>query len=223
VEPLFSALIVGLVPQPMQVPAPPFERDALQKVFFEVSRDFPYSQFGLLPGDQGAQLLNPPHDRVLLQPALLQVQSPIGSGTTEVTAERAREKAVRVLRVAAERLEVQHFLSCGIKVTALVPAPESGARDFVATKLFSQAERIDVLGPGFFGGGIKVWRFEDGQKVEVLLIEPLLSDDQYIYVDYDLSRTPVGAITDLDDLADWIDLAFRFVSDKTIMFLEEAS
>jgi hypothetical protein len=108
-QPLFSALIVGLVPQLTQVPAPPFEREALQKVFFEVSRDFPYSQFGLLPGDQGAQLLNPPHDRVLLQPALLQVQSPIGSGPNDVTAERAREKATTVLSTAAERLEVRHL------------------------------------------------------------------------------------------------------------------
>ena len=115
-DPLFRQLTVGVVPVPTQVPPKPFDRDDLQKVFFDVSRDFPYSQFGLLPADQGAQLLNPPGDRVLLQPQLLQVQTPLGSGTTEMTAERAREKATMVLNKAAERLGVRGFLACGIKV-----------------------------------------------------------------------------------------------------------
>ena len=55
------------------------------------------------------------------------------------------------------------------------------------------------------------------------LIEPLLTDDGYIYVDYDVNRTPTGSITTLDDLPGWIDAAFKFVREKTIMFLEEAS
>lgn len=125
-----------------------------RRVFFEVSREYPYSQFGLLSGEQGAQFLNPPIDRVLLQPQLLQVQSPIGSGgPTDTTAERSREKAVSVLRTAAERLAIRHFLNCGIKVQAQVPAPEGGAREYVATNLFHQADRVDLLGNGFFGGG----------------------------------------------------------------------
>lgn len=221
-EPLFASLTVGVIPQPTQVPAKPFERDDLQKVFFEVSRDFPYSQFGMLPGEQGAQLLNPPADRVLLQPQLLQIQSPIGSGAGETTAERAREKATRVLRTAAERLRLELFLGCGIKVVARVPAPDNGARDFVATHLFSRAEHVDLLGSGFFGGGIKALRLGDnGQKVEVLLIEPLLMDDHYIYVDYDVQRTT--QITTLDPLSEWIDAALNFVGEQTITFLEEAS
>ena len=221
-EPLFALLTVGLVPQPTQVPPKPFDREDLQKVFFDVSRDFPYSQFGLLPGDQGAQFVNPPSDRVLLQPQLLQVLSPIGSAGGETTAERAREKAIAVLGSATERLRIQQFLGCGIKIIANVPAPDGGARDFVATRLFSQAEHTDLLGSGFFGGGIKALRLDDNNaKVEVLLIEPLLLDDHYIYVDYDVQRNI--PISSLEQLSDWIDGAFRFVSEKTMMFLEEAA
>jgi len=224
-EPLFRVLIVGIVPQPTEVPPQPFDREDLQKVFFEVSRDYPYSQFGLLSGDQGAQFLNPPHDRVLIQPQLLQVQSPIGSGgTTDTTAERSREKAVAVLSAAAERLAIRQFLSCGIKVQAEIPAPEGGARNYVATNLFHQADRVDLLGQGFFGGGIKVWRFDPdtpGQKIEILLVEPLLADDAFIYVDYDVQRNIL--LTDLNDLGGWIDSALKFVREKTITFLEEAS
>lgn len=221
-EPLFVRLTVGLVPQPTQLPAKPFERDDLQKVFFEVSRDFPYSQFGMLPGEQGAQFLNPPADRVLLQPLLLQIQCPIGGGAGETTAERAREKATSVLRTAADLLCLELFLKCGIKVVARVPAPDNSARDFVATHLFSPAEHVDVLGSGFFGGGIKASRIGDNrQKVEVLLIEPLLVDDHFIHVDYDVQRGT--QITTLELLPGWIDAALRFVGEKTITFLEEAS
>ena len=220
-EPLFSVLTVGVVPQPTQVPPKPFELDDLQKIFFEASRDFPYAQFQVLPGDQGAAFMNTPLDRVLLQPQLLQVQTQIGTAG-EATAERAREKVVTVLEKATERLGIRQSLACGIKVIANVPAPDGGARNFVANRLFSQADRIDdTLGHGYFGGGIKIFRLgEDNQKIEVLLIEPLVADDTLIYVDYDVQRNQSTA--GLGELVSWIDGAFRFVSDHAIAFLEEA-
>jgi hypothetical protein len=223
-EPLFNGVIVGLVPSPTQMPPVPFEREDLQRVFFDVSKDFPYSQFGILPGDQGAQFLNPPEDRVLLQPSLIQVSAPIGTGSHDTTAERAREKAVTVLRTSAERLSLNQFLQCGVKVIAWVPSPEGGAHSYVADHLFRQAEKTQELGEGFVGGGIKLWRFDQangGQVIELVLIEPLLANDDYIYVEYDIQRH--YALDDLDMLGPWIDSAFKFVRERAMTFLEEAS
>jgi hypothetical protein len=107
-------------------------------------------------------------------------------------------------------------------VVANVPAPEGGARNFVANRLISQSDRIDdSLGHGYFGGGIKVFRFgENNQQIEILLVEPLIADDTLIYIDYDIQRNqPVPGV---GELGGWIDDAFSFVGERAIAFLEEA-
>ncbi len=218
-EPLFRVLVVGVVPQPTQVPPQPFDREDLQRIFIEVSRSYPYSQFGFLPADQGAQFLNPPDDRVMVQPGLLQVSTPVDS-----TAERGREKAVTVLRVIAERLKLSQFLQLGIKVVAHVAAPPEGARDFVAGRLMmGQTERLKDLGPDFFGGGVKFRRIgtqAQAHREEVLLIEPLVVDNDFMWVDYDVQS--LGLFQGLDSLGSEIDNAFNFVRDETMTILKEA-
>ncbi len=74
-EALFKSAVVGLVPQPTQVPPAPYRREDLHRVFGDINRDYPYQQFGFLPGDAGAQLVNGPDDTVMIQPALLQVNA----------------------------------------------------------------------------------------------------------------------------------------------------
>jgi hypothetical protein len=216
-EPLFRSLVVGLVPQPTQVPPTPFDRESLQRIFIDVSRSYPYAQFGFLPADQGAQFLNPPEDRVMVQPGLIQVAAPL-----ESTAERGREKAVAVLRVIAERLSLHNFVVCGIKVVAHVPAPEEGAREFVQSRLMSgQTDHLAELGEGFFGGGVKFRRFDLERPQEtVLLVEPLVNDDTFIFVDYDHQRAM--PFIEVDPIGSWIDEAFDFVRGPVMAILKEA-
>lgn len=214
-EPLFRVLVVGIVPQPTQVPPASFDREDLQRIYIDVSRTIPYAQFGFLPADQGAQFLNPPEDRVMIQPVLLQVSTPV-----ESTANLAREKVLKVLSVATERLKLPQFLQCGIKVIAHVAAPTGGAKEFVTSRLMgSQAERLGELGPDFFGGGVK-FRAIDEARHDVLLVEPFVADDSYIWVDYDVNRT--GPFPGLDSLGTWIDDAFDFVRHNTMTILKEA-
>lgn len=214
---LFRNLVVGVIPQPSQFPPAPFDRERLQRAYMEVSRVHPYEQFGFLPADQGAQFLNPPEDRVLVQPGLLQVVTPL-----ESTPERGREKVIAVLRTLGERLTIAQFVQCGVKVVAHVPAPEGGARAFVADRLMSgQQERLEELGPGFFGGGVKYRRYDASARREaVLLIEPLLSDDNFIWIDYDYQT--VMPFDDLALVGQTIDEAFDFVRVRAMKVLEEA-
>ena len=211
-EPLFRQLVVGLVPQPTQIPPAPFAREDLQRAFFDVTREHPYQQFAFLPGDSGAEFANSVEDGVAVQPALIQVRTPV-----DLTPERAREKAIDVVRVLRKRLAIASFLLCGIKVVAHVPAPGE-ARTFVAERLMREAERIEELGPHYFAGGLKYRSLEDEGLVEgVLLVEPLIQDDKLIFIDYDIQRrTP----SDGSQLGEWIDDAFAFVRGPAIQLLK---
>jgi hypothetical protein len=214
-EPLFRHLVIGLVPQPTQIPPAPFPAEDLQRAYFDVSRMHPYQQFGLLPGDGGAHFLNSPDDSVTVQPALLQVRTPI-----ELTAERAREKVVDVVRGVTQRLGIESYFQTGIKVVAHVSAPgeSPSARAFVAERLMQGADRIDELGPSFFAGGLKYWSLEAGDSFEqVLLVEPLLRDDRWLFVDYDAQRR---SPSDGSQLGEWIADAFKFVSGPAMRLLE---
>lgn len=216
-EPLFRILVVGVVPAPTELPPAPFAAEDLQRIYLDVSRTVPYSQFGFLPADQGAQFLNPPSDRVMVQPGLVQIHTPVDS-----TAERAREKALTVLRVATDRLKLSQFLQGGIKVIAHVAAPPTGAKAFVADRLMgSQSDRLNELGPDFFGGGVKFRAITDNRaREDVLLIEPYVADDTFIWLDYDVKRHQ--PFTTLDQLGGWIDDAFDFVRRNTMTILKEA-
>ena len=215
-EPLFRTLVVGVVPQPTQAPPLPFDREDLERIFMEVSRTYPYSQFGLLPAEQGAQLLNPPDDRILIQPVLLQVNTPIQS-----TAALIREKAVAVFRVITDRLKISRFIQLGIKVVAHVPAPPGGAKEFIADRLLGQGERSKELGPDFFVGGVKFRRIDpEAQQEHILLIEPLIADDDFIWIDYDVQRA--GPFEGLDSVGPAVDDAFTFVREETMTILKEA-
>lgn len=59
-EPRYRSLLVALVPQPKQMPLPPFDKAALQAVFAEVTETYPYQGFGFTPDDRGAQFGNGP-------------------------------------------------------------------------------------------------------------------------------------------------------------------
>jgi hypothetical protein len=214
-EALFRHLVVGVVPQPRQVPPAPFRNEDLQRVFTEVGRDYPYQQFSFLPGEGGAQLANSPEDVVLIQPGLLQVRTPV------MTPEQARQKVVTIMEAVAKRLELREFLACGIKVVSHVPAPggQPDAKAFVTQQLMKPGEQAEDLGPGFFGGGIKYRRFDEAEGLmeEVLLIEPFVGDNAYLFIDYDVQRR--APFRGLDELSGWIDDAFEFVRGPTMTIL----
>ena len=219
-EPLFKSLVVGLVPQPRQVPPAPFEKEELQRVFFDVNRVRPYSQFAFLPADSGAQMNNGLEDRILITPGLLQVVIPVS-----LTSERAREASADVLRAIVERLKLEQYIQCGIKVVAHAAAPgeRPDARAFVAEQLMIGGDRAAELGPDFFGGGVKFRRIIEGRHVGEggeanLLIEPFVADNQYIWIDYDIQR--IGGFDDLDDVSEWVDDAFGFVKGPVMALLE---
>jgi hypothetical protein len=218
-EPSFKALVVAAVPQPRQIPPPPFAQEDLQKLFVEITRDYAYQQFSFTPG--GAQLVNAPDDLVAIQPGIVQTQVRIDPAFTTNSA-AATDKAVTILKRCSARLKIEGFLQCGIKVVAHVPLPgdQSDAKDFVAQRLMPAIDPDD-LAPGFFAGGVKYRRVSENEGEEAnLLIEPFLHDNHFLYIDYDVARmATTGPIQDFDQLASWIGESFSFVAGPTMNIL----
>jgi hypothetical protein len=217
VEALPRHLTVGLVPQPSQPQPAPIDRDVVQRIFTDIGRDYPYQQMAFTP-DGGAQFMTSLEDLALVQPMLLQVRTPI------MAAAGAREKAERILRVMAERLAIRDFLVFGFKIVAHVAleGPRPDARAFVSERLLRMGEQADELGPGFFGAGIKYRRIdEQNGREDVLLIEPFVGNNEFLFIDYDVQRR--APFHGVENLSGWIDDGFTFVRDRTMAILEAAA
>jgi hypothetical protein len=213
-EPSFKALVVAIVPQPRQIPPPPFSQEDLQKLFVEITRDYAYQQFSFMPG--GAQLQNAQDDLIVIQPGLIQTQVRIDP-VFATNSSAATDKTVTIFKRAFARLKIESFLQCGIKVVAHVPLPgeEPDAKEFVAAKLMPDIDPDD-LAPGFFAGGVKYRRLGEGEEAN-LLVEPFVHDKHFLYIDYDVARmATTGPIQDLNQLASWIEESFSFVTRQTM-------
>jgi hypothetical protein len=211
-DPLFQALVVGLVPQPKQIPPAPFVAEDLQRAYFDVSKEHHYQQFQFLPGEAGAQFMNAPEDGIVVQPGLIQLRTPV-----ETTPEVARERFVAILRVLAKRLALATFLQAGIKVVAHV-AVDGSAKHFIGERLMRSPDHIAELGPNFFAGGVKFRSIQPENGLEEnLLLEPFVHDDKFVFVDYDVQRPfpyEVGQV------GGWLDEAFAFVRGPAMRLLE---
>jgi hypothetical protein len=220
-DPLFKSLIIQLVPQPRQMPLPPFDHEALQGIFSEVIRKYPYQAFGFTPNGRGAVFQNGPEDAVELRPAQLQIQANL-DGQEPLVATTAEEKVVTILRVACARLELNAFLQCGVQIIAKAPVPgaEPKAKDFVADHLMKGGDQADILGSGYFAGGVRFRRIEeDGTGEDSLTIEPYIHDDTLVYLDYQKVRVAVERPIELDHLSSWISDGFEFLSGSTMNLL----
>jgi hypothetical protein len=212
-ELLYRNVVVGLVPQPTQIPPKPFAQETLQRVFLDLTHEHTYQQFGFLP-DGGAQLVADPDDAVLIQPFLIQVRTPVA-----MTKELASEKVVSLLRAIAKRLELGTFVNGGIKVIVHVAiSPGQDAREFVATNLMRAEEKVAELGPGYFAGGVKYRSIEEARREDNLLIEPFVRDPSYLFIDYDVQR--FEPFTDVQDVGNWLDEAYDFIDGPVRRLLE---
>jgi hypothetical protein len=219
-EPRYQSLVVALVPQPRQIPPPAFDTDDLQRIFSEVIRSYPYQSFEFMYGARGAQFNNGPEDSVEIRPALFQVQAKM-DGPDLLTAPMAESKAVRILKVASERLKVETFLQCAIQVVASVDAPGEDAKAFVAERLMHDGDQANELGPDYFGAGVRFRSImADGTGENSLSIEPFLQDNTLVYLDHQIAHVAAKQpLAGLDQVSTWIGDAFEFLAGPTMRLL----
>lgn len=220
-DPRFRSLVVALGPQLTQMPPPAFGREALQVVFAEITREYPYQQFGFLPSGRGAQFHNGQEDAVELRPALLQIQAKM-NGPDLLTAPMAVDKVARIFEIAAEHLGLVAFIQSAIQIVASVDAPEGDAKGFAEAHLLHDAEQSTVLGDGYFGGGVRFRRLigPPPQGEDNLSIEPDVNDNALLFADFQSTRVAVSETISLEQMSDRVTAAFEFMSQPTMRLLE---
>jgi hypothetical protein len=220
-EPRYRTLMVGLQPQPRQMPPPPFDHDALSAIFAELIQTDGYQGFALTPDGRGAQLNDGQDDMIELRPMLFNTAARM-NGPDVLTVDTAEAKIARIFAVAAGRLDVPAFLQCAIQIVAEVDAPGDDARTFVAEKLMRGSGQADILGDGFFGGAVRFRNLrEPGTPDEDdLSIEPDVNNGRLIYVDYKSARAaiPPNPI-DLDQVSTFVGEAFAFLGGPAMQLL----
>jgi len=219
VEPRYKSLNVALVPQPREVPPPPFATEDLQRIFSEVIRKHAYQTFEFVFNGRGAQFTNGPEDVVEIRPALFQVQAKM-DGQDVLTAGAANDKVQGILKIAADRLRIETFLQCVIQIIAFVPAPDEDSKAFVADRLMHDAEQAQAaeLGPEYFGGGVRFRRLKpDGGGEDALSIEPFVGNFSLVWLSHEVTRA--NQLIALDQASNWIGEAFDFVAGPTMRLL----
>jgi hypothetical protein len=228
-EPLFKSLTVAIVPQPRKMPLPPFEREALQAVFQELSRRYEYQSFSYTPNGRGGIFQSASEDAVELRPAEFNMQIKL-DGPEPLVASGAQERASAILHLANEHLDVDTFLQCSLQIVALaaVEGDSPDAKAFVAARLM-QGIKAENLGEGYFAGGVRFRRVDeqehgadtDNAGEESLTIEPYLQNNQFVYIDRQLVRVAVERLIGIDHVSEWITDSFNFVSGQTMGLLEQ--
>lgn len=213
------------------MPLPPFDRDALQRVFSDLVHRYPYQAFGFTPNGRGAIFQNGPEDAVELRPAEFKIQIKL-DGAEPLYASTAEQKVSVILGLAGEHLGVETFLQGGVQIIAhaAVPGNEPDAKAFVASHLMKSNVQAEHLGEGYFAGGVRFRRVDDDADStqgadnageDSLAIEPFLQDNTLVYLDYQLSRVAVQGPITLDHLSSWITESFAFLSGPTMSLLAE--
>ena len=222
-DPRYKKLAVAIVPQPREVPLPPFDHDILQALFSEVGKDFPYQSFEYIVNRRGAKFSNAEDDFVELRPAQLQISAKM-DGPDVLTTEMAASKAIRILQAAIDQLGIPGFLQCAVQVIAVVPVPESSpdAKAFLADRLMGGVN-VGALGDDYFGSTVRLQRLnDDPPEQDSLTVEPFFQDTSFIFLDHQIMRTAGGRpLTDIDQVDTWVGEAFDFVNRPVMQLLDE--
>jgi hypothetical protein len=204
-----KALVVGVF---TATPPGAPDREKLNRVWSELSGRQEYRQFNITA--DGAQFLGPSEDALLIQPPLIQVRSAARLGI-----QNAADEAQVAMRTVARHLGWAQFFNLGIKQIYHAPAPGNDSRRFVSENLLgggheamAELERGEPVWAGLKYGARSV----DG-SIYVAVIEPLLADNQFLFVDLDVQ---LPGPTDLDKVTDRVAEASDYASRVIRQFLE---
>ncbi len=115
------------------------------------------------------------------------------------TAKDTADEIQTTLKTIAKHLGLAQFFNLGVKHVYHVPIPTNDGRGFVLNRLLQKSEAdLGVLERGGpFWGGLKFGAGGPGDSQFVLVIEPWLADDRFVFLDLD-AQFP-GAVS-LDDI-----------------------
>jgi hypothetical protein len=178
VELIPKVLVVGLFAATQSGPP---DRDRINRIWNELSSRQDYRQLSFA-GD-GAQLMGASADDALvIQPPLVQFRSTARTGF-----QNAADEAEVAMKTVARHLGYGQFFNLGIKHVYHATAPEKDARAFLLNQLVGggSSDLSNLERGGGLWAGVKYGVDAPDGSVYTVVIEPLLADNQYIFIDLD--------------------------------------
>ncbi len=172
----------------------------LNRLYAIITERFPYQTLQHLP--DGVRMANP-QDDCFVQQTRVQVNENV------VHFQASKEKCLEIFGLVRERLNIQQFLTFGVKLTAFLPltAPDAAAQFVESRALAVSDEQWELLGPGRKGTGLRVVLHQNG--IHELKIEPFFKDTSQLYVELDVQHP--DPFTGLDGVEGKMDEAYNFV------------
>jgi hypothetical protein len=196
-------LTAGLIYPPLAI-----QPQNLNRLYALVTERYPYQALQHLP--DGVRMSNPDND-CFVQLGRVQVNENI------LYFQASKEKCLEIFQIVRDNLNIQQFLTFGIKLVAFLPlSRESEAADFLAERLFAVSPRQwDLLGGELKGAGVRIVLHRDA--IYELKIEPFFSDLSQLYVELDIQHPQ--PFDNLTSIADGIDAAYDYMFTDVRAFL----
>jgi hypothetical protein len=192
----------------------PVTKEKVTRIFADLSPRGGYTQLQMAADGSSAIFAGgSPDDAITIQPPIIQVRSSI-----RLTPKASAEWAEDALKTIAHGLSARQFAQLGVKLIYQASLDTRDGNAFVLGRLFGKSENdFDALRGGgtLFAGAKLIVRHED--VAYTVLIEPLLADPQYLYLDLD-AQYPGPA--DLDNTEKRVDATERFLTETVKPYLD---
>jgi hypothetical protein len=187
--------------------------EKLNRAWAELAPTYNYRQLQLAPDGSGAQFVGATaEDGITIQPPLIQVRRPIA-----MTPDIAADEAQSILRVIQRNLGVSQFFNLGIKHVYHADPGDNDGRGLVLQK--DDADLAELTGAGTLWAGVKYIVASEFSSF-TLVIEPLLADPKYLFIDLD-AQFPGPA--NVDTVKDRAKEAQEYLSGAVAEYLEKAA
>jgi len=191
-------------------------RERMNLIWQDVVSRYPYQVLQVTAF--GAQFIGAKlDDSVAIELPVVQVRSPV-SGDLEGVARKAQD----IFDIVGAHFGDARLINPGLRLISHVPAGPRGARQFLLHQVLSKTEDelAGLASSERFSAGLKLYVQTPDDGFRQLQLEPLLADDEYLFVDLDL-QLPGEA------KASWVTFqseeSMNFLRKSVIPYLDERS
>lgn len=185
----------GILYPPLQI-----QMVDLNRLYAVITERYQYQSLTHLP--DGVRMANPTGD-CFIQTTRIQVNESV------IHFQSSKEKCLDIFKIVSERLNIQKFLTFGVKLTAFLPLSKlEAASQFVEAHLLAvRPDQWALLGPGRKGAGLRIVLHQDG--VHDLRIEPFFNDTSQLYIELDVQHPE--PFDSLEGVEEKIDSAYNYL------------
>lgn len=188
-------ITAGLVYPPI-----PLKTVDLNRLYAMVTERYPYQTLQHLP--DGVCMANPEGD-CFIQQTRIQINENV------MYFQANKEKCMDIINLMQSKLNIQQFLTFGVKLTAFLPmdGPTAAAEFLESRATAFLPEQWNLLGPGRKGTGLRIVLHQDG--IHDLKIEPFFNDPSQLYIELDIQHAE--PFTGLGGIEAKMDAAYNYM------------